>query len=94
MEVPHRRRLKIDLAELAYAFENSDWETDYFLDLETGKIIMVKESTFRDLENIMDEHEETEEEDEIDLPDVLDEDGGNYISSGVVIARHPVTGKT
>jgi hypothetical protein len=73
MEVPHRRRLKIDLAELAYAFENSDWETDYFLDLETGKIIMVKESTFRDLENIMDEHEETEEEDEIDLPDVLDE---------------------
>lgn len=73
MDVPQPRRLKINLSELAYAFENSDWETDYFLDLETGKIVMVKESTFRDLENIMDEHEEVEEDDEIDLPDVLDE---------------------
>lgn len=73
MDASQPRRLKIDLTELAYAFENSDWETDYFLDLETGKIVMVRESTFRDLENIIDDLEEEEQEDEIDLPDALDE---------------------
>jgi Uncharacterised protein family (UPF0158) len=37
------RRLKIDLADLAQAFDNAGWETTYFLDLDTGRVIMLTE---------------------------------------------------
>lgn len=32
-----RRRIKIDMGELIYAFESVDYERSYFLDLDTGE---------------------------------------------------------
>jgi hypothetical protein len=72
MDDPQPRKLKVDLAELALAFENSNWETDYFLDLETGKVIMVEETAFRDLESIVEDYEDDEEQEDADLTEVLD----------------------
>lgn len=73
---PLPRKLKIDLSELELALDTSNWEIGYFLDNETGAVIMVQENTFRDLENIYEEFE-TEQEDEeleepIDLEEILD----------------------
>jgi hypothetical protein len=36
-----RRKLKIDLSELELAFDNSSWEAEYYLDRETGDIILI-----------------------------------------------------
>lgn len=36
-----RRKLKIDLADLEQAFENASWEAEYYLDRETGEIILI-----------------------------------------------------
>ena len=38
-----KRTLKIDLDELCDAMENSSYEVEYYLDLETGKILFVSE---------------------------------------------------
>ncbi len=38
-----RNTLKIDLDELCEAMENSSFENDYFLDLETGDILFISE---------------------------------------------------
>jgi hypothetical protein len=77
-EVPFRRQLKIDLEELELAFETSDWEIGYYLDMETGDVVMVQENTFRDLENIYSEYdyesdqEEDEEPEPFDLAEILE----------------------
>ena len=73
IDQPTPRKLKVDLNELELAFENSSWEIAYFLDKETGSVLMVQESTFRDLENIYDEYDEEEEEDSFNLQQALDE---------------------
>lgn len=39
------RQLKVDLIDLAAAFENAGWEMSYFLDLETGRVILITEDT-------------------------------------------------
>jgi Uncharacterised protein family (UPF0158) len=36
-----RRKLKIDLSQLEEAFENASWEAEYYLDRETGDIILI-----------------------------------------------------
>jgi hypothetical protein len=72
MDKPHPRQLKIDLTELEIAFENSDWEVGYYLDLESGEIIMVQENTFRDLENIYSEYEYVIEQEDDEDPEPLD----------------------
>lgn len=36
-----KRKLKIDLSELELAFDNASWEAEYYLDLETGEIILI-----------------------------------------------------
>ena len=36
-----RRKLRIDLAALEDAFENASWEAEYYLDRETGDIILI-----------------------------------------------------
>ena len=33
------RKLKINLGDLAFALENVSWETDHYLDLETGQVM-------------------------------------------------------
>jgi hypothetical protein len=40
-----KKTLKIDLDELCEAMENSSFENDYFLDLETGDILFISEYT-------------------------------------------------
>jgi Uncharacterised protein family (UPF0158) len=46
------KRLRIDLSKLGFAFEHSNWETSYYLDVETGEVLMVGEETHRMLERI------------------------------------------
>jgi len=40
-----KKTLKIDLDELCNAMENSSFENEYFLDLETGDILFISEYT-------------------------------------------------
>ena len=57
-----RRRLKIDLDELALAFEQNFPETEHYLDLGTGAVVMVTAEDHAELEQlyeeILDEHGE------------------------------------
>ena len=46
------RRLKIDLSELAEAFDNISPEIGYFLDLETGQVVLITDDTRYELEQI------------------------------------------
>jgi hypothetical protein len=48
-------RLRIDLSELTEAFDNTASELGYFLDLETGQVIMITSETRSELEAIYDE---------------------------------------
>jgi mannose-6-phosphate isomerase-like protein (cupin superfamily) len=46
------RKLKVDLGELEMALDNTFPEHRYFLDLETGKVVLVTDETGRELEEI------------------------------------------
>jgi hypothetical protein len=49
------RKLKVDLSELALAFETGSPEMEHFLDLETGDIVMVTEDDSRVVSDFEDE---------------------------------------
>ncbi|MDP9379730.1 MAG: hypothetical protein M3Q29_06190, partial [Chloroflexota bacterium] len=49
---PIKRRLVVDLSELEIAFENSLHELSYYLDLQTGEVVLVTEDARRELEGI------------------------------------------
>jgi hypothetical protein len=49
------RKLKIDLGELAFAFENASREMVTYLDRQTGEIILVTDETRRLLEDALEE---------------------------------------
>lgn len=55
-----KKTLKIDLDELCSALEDSSYENEYYLDLETGKILFLSEYTGDEetekLRNRIDEH--------------------------------------
>ncbi len=61
------RRLKVDLGELASAFDNSSYELNFYLDLEAGKVELVTEDMRRELEAF----DETEEDDELASEELL-----------------------
>lgn len=42
-----KKRLKVELSGLAEAFENASWEHHYFLDLETGQVVMLPDEVLR-----------------------------------------------
>jgi hypothetical protein len=46
------RKLKVDLGELEEALDNAFPEHHHFLDLETGKVVLVTDDTSRELEDI------------------------------------------
>src|SRR5262249_41211727 len=46
------RKLTIDLAELALAFDNSSWEMTYYFDLDTGDVVLVTDETRSELNAI------------------------------------------
>ncbi|MFQ6060613.1 MAG: UPF0158 family protein [Thermoplasmata archaeon] len=56
---PQKARLKVNMDELAYAFENCSREMRYFLDLENGAVVVVSDYD--------DEKEELEEKVEQEL---------------------------
>lgn len=43
------RGLKVDLDNLGIAFEDSSWEHNWYLDLETGRVLNVSDETRREL---------------------------------------------
>jgi hypothetical protein len=47
-----KRKVKVDTAELAVALDNSSYELQYYLDLETGEVILIPGEFARDLEAI------------------------------------------
>lgn len=49
------RKLKVDLEELAFALNSHSWEYRYFLDLETGAVVLVNEETDHELQRVYDE---------------------------------------
>ena len=54
-----KRVLKIDLDELCLAMENSSYECDYYLDLETGEIVFISDyMDDADLEELKDRIDE------------------------------------
>ena len=49
-----KRRLEVDLGELAVAMDSYSYGMNYYLDLETGRVVMVTDETDRELEEILD----------------------------------------
>mgnify|MGYP006293307863 CR=1 FL=1 len=47
-----KRRLQIDLGELEFALQTDSYEMHYYLDLETGEIILIMDEFARELETI------------------------------------------
>jgi hypothetical protein len=54
-QTPARRRLKVDLRDLAETLEMNLPETSHYLDLDTGEIIMVQDESSRAVETIYEE---------------------------------------
>ena len=67
------RKLKVDLGELAFAFESGFHELSNYLDLETGEIVVVTDDTRRELEEIYAEMAPEEQDDASVLARLLDE---------------------
>ena len=63
-EPPAARRVRVDLAELAEAFDEASWEVSSFLDLDTGEVIRITAEVRDELEAIYAElpEEPTDEE--------------------------------
>jgi hypothetical protein len=61
-----KRKVKVDLDELAVALQTDSYEMRHYLDLETGEIILVMDEFDRELETIYDE--------------IYDEEGGRSVS--------------
>jgi len=67
------RRLRVDLSELEVAFDDASWKRSYYLDLETGKVLMVTDEIRQELEQVYEEAipgERTDEE--VDVTPILD----------------------
>jgi len=67
------KKLRVELGELAFAFENASWEMSHYLDLETGQVITITNETRRELEGIYEEIHDPESDQPVDLAEVLEE---------------------
>lgn len=66
------RKLKVDLAELSFAMSNASYEQRYYLDLETGEMILIPAEFSREAERAYEEiYEEGDET--VTLEDYLEE---------------------
>jgi len=65
------RKLKVDLGELMYVFDDASWETSHYLDLETGQVVMITQETRWELEHIYEEEYDPDAEQPFDLAEVL-----------------------
>ena len=69
------RKLKVDLGELAFAFESGFHELSNYLDLETGEIVVVADDIHGQLETIYEEMSVEEGEESPTMADLLAEQG-------------------
>ena len=67
------RELHVDLDAILAAFEFSDIPIDHYLDLETGRVVMVSENMRIELEAIYEEHWDLDSDDDFDLKAVLNQ---------------------
>jgi len=65
------RRVKVDLSEIADAMDNSSPEMIYYLDLETGEVVLVQEEFREELEEIYEEMYGDGDEPRMSLDDAL-----------------------
>lgn len=49
------RKLKVDLSELELIFDVASWETNHYLDLQTGQVVMIMDETRSELERLYEE---------------------------------------
>jgi hypothetical protein len=69
METSPRRKLRVDLSELEFAIDQHDPEITYYLDLETGRIVPLSDTTRYELESMLEEYDGEEP----DLPSLIAE---------------------
>lgn len=65
------KKLEINLSELASAMDDASMLIDYYLDLETGEVVMLTNETRSDLEQIYEENFDPEAAEEFDLAELL-----------------------
>ena len=70
-----RQHLRIALADLEMAMEETSWEVGWYLDLETGRVVAVDAETRRELEKIYAEIPEAEKGEPRDFASVLERRG-------------------
>jgi len=66
------RKLKIDIEELISAMDDASYEHSYYLDLETGRILLVTDETRSQLEEIYEAAPNEESGEEFDLESSLE----------------------
>src|SRR5439155_22968008 len=66
-----KRRLKLDLDDLAFAFEAANTEAANYLDLEAGEVVRVSDEIRRELERLYEELDGVEDEDQSALAAAL-----------------------
>ncbi|MEW5985908.1 MAG: UPF0158 family protein [Chloroflexota bacterium] len=65
------KQLTVDWSELELAFDNSFPEMSYYLDTETGRVLMVSDEIREQLESLYEEFFDPDSEENFDLPAVL-----------------------
>jgi len=66
------RKLKVDIDELISAMDDASYEHSYYLDLETGRILLVTDETRSQLKEIYEAAPDEESGEEFDLESSLD----------------------
>jgi hypothetical protein len=65
------RKIEVSLGDLMCAFEDASWEMSRYLDLETGRVVMITDETRRELESIYEEVYDPDAEQPLDLAGIL-----------------------
>lgn len=67
------KQLAVEWQELMLAFDDSSLEANYYLDTETGQVLLVTDEAFRQLEELYDEHFDPEAPEAFDVEAALAE---------------------
>lgn len=67
------RKLKIDIGELISAMDDASYEHNYYLDVETGRILLVTDETRSQLEEIYEAAPDDQSDEEFDLESSLEQ---------------------
>ena len=62
---------KIDIGEIIMAMDNISWEVSYYLDLESGRVVMVRSEMRQELAAIYDDIDDTDALETLNIVDVL-----------------------